>query len=254
MSIAMQSLTVPSSAARAATHLAATERQRDVPSPGHGADRSEDARAPKGRNALVGALNEALAELAAASAGDPASVDGEEPSLSERASKHALHSFMHELFAALRSTDAEGRHGRGFAWGRTSLADLAQRIDALVQRLQGGAAAPAESPPVEPAPETPASAPTPAVAASSDEADVGSAPPVPASDAAPATRSVAVDSNLLSAVSRLLTARDAGDSPGPGTVDGSDSLIALLQRMSQALAGDGVAEVPVAGSLLDATA
>lgn len=255
MSLAMQSLTASAAPTRAATHAAAVEHHGAVPPGAPGAERTEDGKAPKGRNALLGALTQALDELASASAGDAAPADTEEPSASDRESKHALPTFVHELFAALRPTDAEGRHGRGFAWGRTSLADLAQRLDTLVQRLQGGAASPSEPRVVDPAPEVPASAPTPSVETSSGGAAVASTPIAPAPDEAKAaTGGVATDSPLLSAFRQLLAARSPGEAAGAGAADGSDALVALLQRMSRALAGDAATDAPIAGSLLDVTA
>jgi hypothetical protein len=216
----MQSLAESPSPARAVV----AERRQNVTPTGQATEQSGDAKAPKGRNALMGALMQALHEVAPGAGDDTtASVDEAGPSPGDRPSKHALHDFVHELFAGLRPTESEGRHGRGFAWGRTSAADLAQRLDALVQRLQG-APTPAEAAPVEPTPQTPRSA----------------------GDAA--------DSPLRSAFNRLIAARNPGETPAEGGVDGADALIALIQRMSRALAGDSVADAPVAGSLLDVTA
>src|SRR6478672_5746493 len=138
MSLALQSLAGSPSSASTAADGAAIRRKADDARP-DGSQQGEAAKAPKGRHALLAALTEALGGLAAGPVGNATSAPADESSPADRESKHALHAFVHELFAALRPAESEGRPGRGFAWGRTSSADLAERLDALVQRLQGGA-------------------------------------------------------------------------------------------------------------------
>jgi len=113
-------------------------------------DRSAETKAPKGRHALMNALSEALASLGSATtstaSGTNATEDAAAPAATTREQKEALHAFSHELFNALRPTSdglGKGHHGRGFAWGRTSLGDLAERLEALAQKLGGATPAPA---------------------------------------------------------------------------------------------------------------
>src|SRR4030095_4337620 len=61
----------------------------------------------------------------------------------ERPVREAMHDFMHALFEALRPNRGEGGgNGRGFGWGRTSVADLAQRIERLAQSFATPSAPP----------------------------------------------------------------------------------------------------------------
>ena len=248
MSIAMQSLTASTSSACAAPG-AAVDRRKAVEARAHGTEAGAEVGPPKGRHALMAALTGALDGIVAVPAGDAASGPDESPS-GERESKHALHAFVHELFAALRPSESEGRPGRGFAWGRTSSVDLAQRLDAVVQRLQGAAPSPPASAVVA-SPEVEAgSGDAPAAPSTSASTAPDDAHAMPAADAAATPATTIGADPLLAAFQQLLASRDPAADGG----DGSDALIAFLQRMSQALAGDAASEPPAAGTLLDVTA
>jgi len=251
MSLAMQSLASPSSACTAPD--TATTRRKADDARALRTEQSEGAQAPKGRHALLAALTDALGGLASASAGSATSAPTDESSPGDRESKHALHAFVHELFAALRPAESEGRTGRGFAWGRTSAADFAQRLDALVQRLQGGAAPAPSDPSAVPALDVPAPASTTATQTPTSDTPATAAPTAPAG-AAPATPPTRLGADpLLSAFQQLLAVRHPADSGGaPG--DGSDALVAFLQRMSQSLGANAASGTPAPGTLLDVTA
>ncbi len=247
MSLAMPSLAASSSSACAAPDGVA-HRRKAGESRALDSEQGEAAAAPKGRHALLAALTEALGGLTSASAGNDASAPTDASAPADRESKHALHAFVHELFAALRPAESEGRTGRGFAWGRTSSADLAQRLDALVQRFQGGAA-PAASDPAAPAPDVRA----PAAATPTPDTPATTSPTVPSADAsAPPPRQIGVDP-LLSAFQQLLAVRHPGNSGG-ASAEGIDALVAFLQRMTQSLGGQAASDAPVPGTLLDVTA
>lgn len=249
MSFALQSLRTAGSPSYAAAHASVGER-RDAGDGTRGSERSGEARVPTGRNALLGALTTALDELAGAPASGASPIRSDEPSASDRDARQALHAFVQGLFSALRPTEAEERQGRGFAWGRTSSADLARRIDALVQKLRGDAATPLPAPVGETTTEPP-SEPSARPAAGATEPG---APAVPATDVTGQTEKPAVDAPLLSVFRELLAARSAGATTDEGAVDAGDALVALLQRISQALTGQDGGESPAAGSLLDVTA
>jgi len=254
MSLALQSLASSPSSACSAADGAALRRKADDARPDDSRP-GEAAKAPKGRHALLAALTDALEGLAAAPAGNPASAPADEPAPADRESKHALHAFVHELFAALRPAESEGRTGRGFAWGRTSSADLAQRLDALVQRLQGGAApAPSEpdavAPPDAPAPAATAAAATPAPDTPATATASQAAPPVDSSATPPTP--IGVDP-LLSAFQELLAVRQPAEGGGV-SAGGTDALVAFLQRMAQSLGGHAASGSAPPGTLLDVTA
>jgi len=240
MSVAIQHA-LPARSTAIAPVDAGCERR---PSPAR-ADGGGDRAAPNRRHALLGAIADAVAALFPGSARD----GGAKPA-DEHASKHALHRFVHALFAELRPPRGEGDQGRGFAWGRTNAATLGQRLDALVARLQAGSAtatAPATTD------ETAATAATDAAAAaaatsstSPGASEEASSTTEPAASAPSATTA----SPLLTAFRELATARGAGE----GDSATSDALIAMLQRIASALGGDVGALAPPAGSLLDATA
>ena len=133
------------------TEASAVSRRRDSePDAASTPERSAETKAPKGRHALMNALSEALASLGSAATSGAAETaatdDAAAPAATTREQKEALHAFSHELFNALRPTSdglGKGHHGRGFAWGRTSLGDLAERLEALAQKLGGATPAPA---------------------------------------------------------------------------------------------------------------
>ncbi len=123
---------------------------------GRGVDErtQREAKAPKGRHALMNALSDALSSLGSASAVKASS----EPDATEEAAAPADHhpraegrpASLHPRAFQCAPADAgratvKGHQGRGFAWGRTSLGDLAQRLEALAQKLGGGATAPADT-------------------------------------------------------------------------------------------------------------
>lgn len=238
MSTAIQS----SSGAGRVIEVSATARRREMVRQPHGGEGLPAGARTNARHALVTALQDALASptpagaTAAAAAGDGAASG---PAVSAAERKHALHEFMHELFGALRPTgDAgEGRHGRGFAWGRTSPADLAQRLQALAQSL-GGATSQA----------APAEAPTDATLT-----DPAAEPlPQPSLDGAGAV--AAVDTPLSSAFERLAAALNGGAAAADDAVSVSDRLAALLNQLARALHADPVADAPAAGGLVDLSA
>jgi len=224
MAIAIHALTTRSTAIAAVD--AGGERR---PSP-LGDDGASERAVPNSRHALLAAIATAVESLLpAADAGARAQpADG-------HAAKQALHGFVHALLAGLRPSADEGGHGRGFAWGRTSAATIAQRLNALVARLQAGAAA--QSPA---APDAGA-----ATAAAADAASAATS----ATHASAAT-SPAAASPLLTAFRELATARGAGE----GDDATGDALVALLQRIASALGGDAEALAPAAGSVVDVTA
>ena len=224
MAIAIHALTTRSTAIAAVD--AGGERR---PSP-LGDDGASERAVPNSRHALLAAIATAVESLLpAADAGARAQpADG-------HAAKQALHGFVHALLAGLRPSADEGGHGRGFAWGRTSAATIAQRLDALVARLQAGAAA--QSPAAPDAGTATATAADAASAATS----------APHASAAP---SPAAASPLLTAFRELATARGAGE--GDDATGGA--LVALLQRIASALGGDAEALAPAAGSVVDVTA
>lgn len=252
MSLAMQPLAASSSSAYTAPDGAVHRRKADE-TRAHGTEQGEGAKAPKGRHALLAALSDALEGLASASAGD-ASAPTHESSLNERESKQALHAFAHELFAALRPAESEGRTGRGFAWGRTSSADFAQRLDALVRRLQGGAVDTPSDPSVAAAtPDAPVLAPTPPVATTAAETPGTASTTAPVAGAS-VTLPIPIDVDpLFSAFEQLLAVRHPADTGG-ASGSGIDALVAFLQRMSQSLGGQAASSSPVPGTLLDVTA
>jgi hypothetical protein len=252
MSLAMQSLAASPSSACTAPERTANRRQADE-ARAHGTEQGEGAKAPKGRHALLAALSDALEGLASASASDAASAPTDESSPGDRESKQALHAFAHELFAALRPAESEGRTGRGFAWGRTSSADFAQRLDALVQRLQGGATQASDSS-VAVTPEVAVLAPTTAAATSATEPPATPSPTAPAADASAAPPTPAGVDSLLSAFQQLLAVRHPADTGAGATGSGIDALVAFLQRMSQSLGGQAASISPVPGTLLNVTA
>ena len=137
--------------------VAALSRRHEAASDTSTSERSAEAKAPKGRHALMNALSDALAGLGATAGAtaETGTAGGSDPSLVRTPEqKEALHAFAHELFNALRpAPDATGKghHGRGFAWGRTSLGDLAERIQALAQKLAGAATPAAGTAPLTPA-------------------------------------------------------------------------------------------------------
>ena len=252
MSLAMQSLAATTASASAARDTP-VKRQKDVPVDAHDTEPGGGAVAGKGRHALLGAVTDALEGLGLVAAGNNASTAQEGPSAGDRASKQQLHAFVHELFAALRPAESEGRTGRGFAWGRTSSADFGLRLDALVRSLQGPAQAPSEPPVLAPLPE--ASAPTPPAPVGTTE---GETPPAAAATAPAAeppltqTVQVAVDP-LLPAFQRLLDGKAPGNDSGADSGSGTETLIAFLQRLAQAMTSAGAGGSAVAGALLDVT-
>ncbi len=237
-------------AARHAESSAPARRRDDAESP----HRAEPGRGvgSGGRHALVDALKQALGSLAPSAPPSPAAdSDGTAPaspvatgsSPDER--KDALHEFAHALFGALRPAggDEGGSAGRGhgFAWGRTSPADLAQRLDAVIQRLQAGQvhAVPADSSAVEPV----------AVSPGDDTA----VPPVDDAAVVPPT-TPPVASRLTAAFERLSQVLAPTDTSSAGTLSSTDRLVEVLQRLASALRADSAGDLQPTGSLLDVTA
>ena len=228
------------------------------------------------RYALLDALSEALGSVAlpASGAGTPtvAAADaaseladaGAEPSRADL--KDALHQFTHELFGLLRPTgsDAPGHgHGRGYAWGRTSPADLAERLDALVQRLQGSEAAAPEAPLVPVIAQPPQSGDAvdvtpPADGAASEVANAASTDAATPADAdtleAPTPSVTPTASPLRDAFERLATALSGDAAATNAPASASDRLVSLLRNMADALRGDTGGDVLAQGSLLDVVA
>jgi hypothetical protein len=252
MSLAMQSLAAPTSSASAAGDTAA-KRQKDVPAGAHDAGQGGGAVAWKGRHALLGAVTDALEGLGLVAASNKASTAQEGPAAGDRESKQSLHAFVHELFAALRPAESDGRMGRGFAWGRTSSADFGLRLDALVRSLQGPAQAPSEPPVLAPSPEASVPAPTAPVGTPEGETPSPAASTGPAAELSPArTVQVAADT-LLPAFQRLLDGAPSGDDSREDSGSSAETLIAFLQRLAQAMTSAGASGSAVAGALLDVT-
>jgi len=283
MSIAIHSSSASGRSDRAGDG-SAIRRHRESAEEAREADRAADSKAPKPRQALMEALSDALATLSSAAKAP----EGEVPEtaaapVDSKAQKAALHEFAHELFNALRPSGPEdggpGRHGRGFAWGRTSVGDIAQRLEALAQSLSAHPAGatpgpatppstdPAVTPPVDPAPVSGAGASDTTTATDTAAAAATPADPNAAADSttdpAPATQAVAdtapvvvpsatgvtVDSPLLAAFRRLASAQQGSAADGTD-VSAADQLAALLHRMAEALTHSG-ADVPAVGGLVD---
>jgi hypothetical protein len=215
---------------------------------------STDGKRPQVRHALVEALSDALADLmpvggstAAASATSEGETAAGAPA-KRGASADALHDFTHELFHALRPAEGEhgpGRHGRGYAWGRTSLGDIAQRLEAIAQQLGGATTAGAAAP---------TASPTAATDKQSDTPPVKTTTPLPNASKAPTADTAGEASALLSAFQALASQRGAEPTASSGTTSAATSLAALLRRIAQALQADPAAIVPATGNLVDATA
>jgi hypothetical protein len=254
MSMSIHGSTDAACAAHATSEV--TQRHRHHEARRHDDDGVSESRRPQLRHALADAISDAFAELTPAGQTPAAGADAasKEATVDRRAQAEALHDFRHELFAALRPAEGEGpgRHGRGFAWGRTSLADLADRIDALAQKI-GGSPAPAPTSPPEtatPSAETatPPAATTPTPDATAPDAQAPAVPSASASTDSDAT------SALLSAFQALTAKPGDSTSGAEGSGSAAESLAALLHRIAQALRGDDAATTPAAGSLVDTTA
>jgi hypothetical protein len=244
---------------------AMSRRHEAAPDDATSPERSTEAKAPKGRHALMNALSDALATLGAAAGttGETAAADGTTTSaVKTPEQKEALHAFAHELFNALRPTPdstGKGHHGRGFAWGRTSLGDLAERVEALAQKLTGATAPSAGTAPVTPtAGNAPTTGSTTGASAATATPTATSATPTvtaPATTTTSAAATTSGESVLLSAFRRL-TASLNGSAPDAGAAAASpaEALAALLHRMAQALVPDAHTEPPASGSLVDVTA
>ena len=257
--------------------VSAVAGRRESHDHGRRAERSDDhERAPRGRHALLGALEQALSALmtaapAAAAAPAPAvaaskaavasPVVAVAPTASTANSgdlKDALHRFAHELFGALRpggeDSGVNGHRGRGHAWGRTSLSDIAGRLETLAQKLATGVAAPAPgASPLVPA-TPPGTDPVPMPVAPGPTA--GTTPTVPVTSPTAATALPPADSPLLAAFKQLAAALNLGASTAsPTPVSPAEQLANLLHRMAVALGADanGTATSP-AGSLIDVRA
>ena len=253
MSLALQPLAASSSSACTAPDGPAHRRKADE-ARAHGVEQGRGVKASNGRHALLAALSDALEGLASASGGNAASSSNDVSSSSDRGSKQALHAFAHELFIALRPAESEGRTGRGFAWGRTSSTDFAQRLDALLQRLRGGAAqTPVDSSLAAATPDASVLAPTAAAATPVTVTPAAASPTAPAAHASATPSPINVDP-LLSAFQHLLEGRHPADAGGSASDGGIDSLVAFLQRMSQSLGGQATSGSPDPGTLLDVTA
>jgi hypothetical protein len=252
MSLAVQSLAATTASASAAPDTA-VNRRKDVPIAALASETDGGAAAWKGRHALLGAVTDALEGLGLVATSHTASAAREEPSTGDHESKQPLQAFVHELFAALRPVESEGRMGRGFAWGRTSSADFGLRLDALVRSLQGPVQAPSEPPVLAPLPE--ASAPVPPAVVGTPEGETPSAAaPTPHAPESPLTRTAqAPAETLLPAFQRLLDGAPPGNDSGadPGTA--TETLIAFLQRLAQAMTSADASGSVVAGALLDVT-
>ena len=273
---------VPASPATGSTQrladVSAVAGGRESHDHGRRAERGDDnERVPRGRHALLGALEQALSALmtaapvaapaaaAAAVAASDAAVASPVVATAPTASlvnsgdlKNALHSFAHELFDALRPSGDDGggpgNRGRGHAWGRTGLFDIAGRLEALAQSLATGVAAPAPAPGAPPlVPATPPSTdpvPTPTALALGPTA-APAAVPDPVETTAPSA-----ESPLLAAFKQLAAALNLGtSSASPAAVSPADSLANLLHRIAATLGADthATATSP-AGSLLDVRA
>jgi hypothetical protein len=215
---------------------------------------STEGRRPQVRHALVEALSDALSDLmpvGGATAAAPAAGEGETASgapAKRGAWAHALHDFTHELFRALRPAEGEhgpGRHGRGFAWGRTSLGDIAQRLEALAQQIGGATTT-----------SVPASAAAPAAAPDkqNDTPSVATTTQLPETSNAPTADAAGEPSALPTAFQALASQRGADSAASSGTTSAATSLAALLRRIAQALQADPAAMVPATGNLVDTTA
>jgi hypothetical protein len=196
------------------------------------------------RHALADALSNApagLTETGGASAADDGAAVGD-----GRTDKKALREFEHALFDALRPARGEdgapGRQGHGFAWGRTSLGDIAERLQALAQQF--AASGPTED--AAPAAEAAATPPDGAEAASMTQVRASTPSTQSAGEATPAP-----PSRLLSAFQSLL---DRVGGEGSASTDARGSLATLLTRMAQALQPAAEGAAPAAGALLDTTA
>jgi len=267
MSITIQSSGAASPASRTTEASKVSRRHEDVPE-GNASARSGESRGPAGRNALMEALSIALTGLTSASQTDPSSTT---PAAGEQASgsrivrdeqKHALHAFVHELFAALRPSGGEdgvkGHHGRGFAWGRASASELSQRLEALAKSLGEAASAGGSI-----APPVPDPAADPVAQAALAAGDAVTAVPTAAPPAVPPDGAIAAASGgdrtvagspLLAAFERLAAALGGGAVEVEGAASPAGLLVALLEQMAQTLNAGSAGGTLASGVLVDVSA
>jgi hypothetical protein len=211
--------------------------------------------------------------------------DGEHPI------REAVRDFMHALFEALRPNQGDGGgQGRGFGWGRTSVADLAQRIESLAQSFATPSTPPASGDGAPPAPAVGASGDVPAtplpvpatpadgapVSATTSQVTTGQATtnsataspaatttsdskPTSTSEPTPTSTPVAsstptADSSLLQAFTALLDVLP-GDRASAAAANPSEALSSMLHRLAQSLEGDDGGDArPATGCLIHVTA
>jgi|GEM_PF-3417900 hypothetical protein len=206
------------------------------------------------RHALVEALSDALADLmpvggsAGAASGTSEGETASEAPAKRGAWGHALHDFTRELFHALRPAEGEhgsGRHGRGFAWGRTRLDDIAQRLESLAQQIGGATTA-----------SVAASAASAAAATDkqSDTLPVEATTPLPNAGMARSADTAGEPSALLKVFQALASQRGTDTDASSGMTSAETTLAALLRRIAEALRADPAATAPATGNLVDTTA
>lgn len=177
------------SAPRAENLRRPSHAERDESARGCG-EEPRSQRRQGGMGALFDALSEELRALAKPAAATPAkdcacADEAEERKDEQPDLRAALKDFTEALFDSLRelagdSGRGHGCHGRGHGWGRGGMSSLADRIEALAQKLAAGAAPAA---PAAPAQEAPAATPAPPAPVAAPEV----ATPVTATVTAPVT-------------------------------------------------------------------
>lgn len=210
-----------------------------------------------GMGALFDALGEELRALARPAAQAQAAPQAEDCACAGAADakkdkqpdlRAALKDFTEALFDSLRDLAGDrgrghGCHGHGHGWGRGGMSGLADRIEALAQKLAAGAPPVA---PATPAPQAPAAAPAPQGPVATTAVATPVAGTVAAPAAAPVSDTIHVDptplvakaqpSDLEQSFASLWKALD----PDRLKEDGGSlgELLALLRRMADRLDGD----------------
>lgn len=200
---------------------------------------------------LAEAVSNALADLFPAAAGDAVSSAVGEATAGTSTDRgdrsKALHEFTHQLFQALRPTageDGPGQHGRGFAWGRTGIGDIAQRLESLAQRIGGTAAAT----------EVTSVATTAEATGMVDDVGAVDTPASTPGAAQPPAAAATLPSSLLTAFQALARPAGGDQTGSEGSATAATSLAALLSRIAQTVQADPTAAGSVTGSLVDTAA
>lgn len=179
--------------------------------------------------------------------------------------RDALKGFAEALFDGLRDVASEGRdaggcghHGRGHGWGRGGMSRLADRIEALAQKL--AAAATPAAPKTEPAPAAPvAASETPATPATTE-------PAATTTTTTTATTATTTDTVQADKAKAVATAAPSGLEASFATLwhalnpdrlqeqGGLSDLLAFLHRLADRLDGERSGGDGSTGLLVDTVA